>query len=310
MSKSLPEPAYHIFVDEYGDHGLKKTASEFFIVSAVVVATETVPDLQEWIARIKKPMKNQQRRDFHFIGVDERMKYRASRYLGKMPVRCFGLISHKPNMIGHRNVKCEVAYDGRIYGDDGTSYTTPILHRKTKFPNFVLKVLLERATKWCHRRSLREFKEPRPVAITIAKRGGFYLSDFKSYLEIDQRRWRKKTGTLPGYLAWPVVDLDLIGTAPAANVAGLQLADIVSGSFSRAIDEKTFGECDRRYVQNLAPRIARIGRHRTIAGFGVTGLPWDLWLSNFSPEQEELFRLFGYNNEKLVRPGPILPGGF
>lgn len=83
----------------------------------------------------------------------------------------------------------------------------------------------------------------------------------------------------------------------------------MTGAFSRAIDENRFGACDRRFVYNLGPRIARKGRSRRIAGYGVTGLPWELWEAQLSPEQEKLFRMFGYGDEKLVRPGPILPGG-
>jgi hypothetical protein len=183
-------------------------------------------------------------------------------------------------------------------------------HDERWYPHIVLKVLLERATEWCRLRSLRDYREPRPVAITIAQRGGFYLDRFRAYLERDRRNYETGTGTLPGYLAWPVVDLDLIETAPANNIAGLQLADVVTGSFSRAVDQRRFGACDRRFVHNLAWRIARKGAWRLIAGWGVTGLPWNLWEANLTTEQEKLFRSFGYDNEKLVRPGPILPEGW
>ena len=84
----------------------------------------------------------------------------------------------------------------------------------------------------------------------------------------------------------------------------------MTGAFSRAVDERRFGACDLRYVQNLAPRMARRRKDGGIAGFGVTGLPWRLWEADLSAEQQQLFRMFGYTNKKLVRPGPILPDGF
>ena len=305
MSQSPKEPAYHIYIDEFGDHRLKDTASQWFILSAVVVSARHEPNLPKWIAAIKKPMKNAKRPDLHFQKLDERMKLRACRFLRRLPVRIFTLISHKANMIGHRNIRCEEMYEWRDYHDDGTHSIAP---RTTRYPNFVLKVLLERATAWCRERSFRDFGEPRPVSITIAQRGGFYLSDFQSYLEIDRRNYTAQSGTLPGYLAWSLVKQELITTAPAANSAGLQLADVVCGAFSRAIDESRFGSCDRRFAEQLEPRLAR--RHKKyIAGVGVTGLPWNLWEANLSAEQEKLFRHFGYRNRKLVRPGPILPSG-
>jgi hypothetical protein len=309
MSSPIHAPAYHIFCDEFGDQGLKKTASEFFIVSAVVVATHREPDLPRWVAKIKEPQ-TQGGPELHFAGLSERMKLRSTRFLGKMPVRCFVLISHKTNMIGHRNVRCEIRYNPRMnFGDDGTEFDTQI-RQKTKYPNFVLKLLLERVTAWCERRIIREFGSHRPVAITIAQRGGWYLDEFKDYIAKDRQNQIAKTGTLPVYLRHSIVEPNLVTTAPAANVAGLQLADLVTGAFSRAVDEKRFGKCDRRFVYNLAPRIARTGGVRRIAGYGVTGLPWNLWEAKLTPEQERLFRMFGYGDEKLVRPGPILPEGF
>lgn len=210
-------------------------------------------------------------------------------------------------MIGYRNARAERAADVRMYGDDGTSFTTQP-RRGLWYSHIVLKVLLERATEWCLIRSRRDFGEPRPASITIAQRGGFYIDKFKLYLEErDYRNWKTKTGTLPGYLAWPVVQPDLITSAPADDVAGLQLADIVSGSFSRAIDERRFGRCDTRYARNIAWRLARKGYERRIAEWSVTGLPWKLWEAPLSANQADAFRLFGYEDEKLVRPGPILP---
>ena len=209
-------------------------------------------------------------------------------------------------MYTYRNIRAERAADLREYNDDGTSFsTTP--RRKLWYSHSVLKYLLERATEWCAIRSLRDYGEHRPVQITIAQRGGFYLEKFKFHLERDRRNWMGRTGVHHRYLAWPVIDLDLITTAPATNVAGLQLADIVSGSFSRAVDERKFETCDPRFVCNLGPRISRKGPARQIAGWGITGLPWDLWQANLSTEQQSAFRMFGYRNEKLVRPGPILP---
>jgi hypothetical protein len=304
MSNPLHLPAYHIFCDEYGDQALKRTASEWFIVSAVVVSAQRERDLPTWVARINQRRRNPQGSPLHFADLDERTKLWATRFVGKLRLRCFTLLSHKANMIGYRNVRAERAGDLREYGDDGTSFVAKP-RRTLRYPNFVLKVLLERVTAWCHDRSLHEYGGPRPAAITIGQRGGFYLDPFKAYLEIDRRNAASRTGVLPGYLAWPVVDPDLITTAPAANIAGLQLADIVAGAFSRAVDEKQFGVCDRRFVHNLYPRVARKGKERRMDSWGVTGLPWKLWRAKLTPEQEALFRLFDYEDEKLVRPSPI-----
>ena len=203
-------------------------------------------------------------------------------------------------MIGHRNRRCEERYAWRNYNDDGSYEVSP---RNTYYQNFVLKVLLERVSDWCFRRSILDFGEPRRMDVTIAQRGGFYISDFKTTLEIDRMRSASESGVLPYYLKWPVVDVGLIRDAPAANSAGLQLADIVSGAYSRAIDERRFGSCNGQYAMQLGRRMAR-SAYGDVAGYGVTGLPWNLLRANLSEDQKSMFRQFGYKGEKLVRPGP------
>jgi hypothetical protein len=300
MIQILHPPAYHVYCDEFGDPSLKVTASEWFLVSAVVVAAERADRVPGWIDRILDPLPRQRGAGLHFRRLSPTMKTRASRFLSHLPVRCFVLLSHKSNMIGHRNRKCEERYAWRNYLDDETYILSP---RNTYYQNFVLKVLLERVSAWCYRHSMRVHGEPRRMDVTIAQRGGFYISDFKATLEIDRMRSASNTGVLPYYLAWPVVDVSLVRDAPAAHIAGLQLADIVTGAFSRAIDEKRFGSCDRQYAKYLARRMAR-NPDGQIGGFGVTGLPWNLTRAKLSVEQQTLFRDFGYIGEKLVRPGP------
>lgn len=310
MTTPIYEPAYHIFCDEYGDQSRSRKSSKIFLMSALVVATHRVEaELPRWTERINRRRWNWNGRPLHFIDLDEPTKLWASRFIGKLPVRCFVIASHKHSVHSYRNVRAERTADLRVYGDDGTSFTIR-QRRGLWYPHIVLKVLLERATGWCEARGVRDYGFPRPVKITIAQRGGFYLDRFKTYLiEKDKVHWTNRGGTHHRYLAWSVVDPDLIETAPANDSAGLQLADVVSGSFSRAIDEHKFGRCDARFAMNFAWRLARKGQHRQIADWSVTALPWELWNGGLSHGQEDVYRSFGYADESLVRPGLILPDG-
>jgi hypothetical protein len=299
-------PAYIAFCDEAGDPGLKEKASEWFIVSAVVVRADRAGvELVRWLERIRRPMRGRQRPDLHFYLLKPWMKERASRFLGKLPVRCFAVISHKQNMIGHRNERVEARYAWRDYAPDGQTWT--VKPRTNWFHNWMLKVLLERVTAYCEARSLREYGEPRLVDIKIAERGGFSIGDFKSALEIDRRDWHAGTGTLESYLAWPVVDLKYVQSAPAAQVPGMQLADIVSGSFLHAVDLKRLGECNTNYATNLTRRMAMNGQD-VVRDFGVMAWPRPLKKVALHPEQLAIFKHFGYADEWLVGPGPVSAG--
>lgn len=308
LSSPKSDPAYLVYCDEFGDPGLTGKGSDWFIVSAVVVRAEHNRSLPKWIAHIKRPMRGQQRPDLHFYKLNADMKRRSTRFLSRMPVRCFSLLSHKQNMVGHRNRRCEEAYAWREYDDNGNYRLRP---RKTWFHNFALKVLLERVTEYCADRCIRDYGVIRPIRITIGQKGGFDLPDFKSTLYIDRSHAASGRGVLPYNLAWSVVDIEQIETAPAAHMAGLQLADIVCGSFSHAVDETRFGRCDITYALDLLERrrMALKPGTASCANFGVTGLPWNLSHAKLSNDQKQVFLKAGYIGEKLVRPGSILPRG-
>lgn len=262
------------------------------MVSAVVVDARYERDLPRWIGKIKEPMRGTQRPDLHWYLLSPEMKVRASKFLSRLPVRCFTILSHKANMQGHRNILCEERYAWRLYHDGGSYTTVP---RKTWFHNFMLKVLLERVTAWCHRRSIRDFGAPRLIDITIGRKGGFSLPDFKTTLEIDRRHFNAGTGTLGRYLAWPVVSLDRIRDEQAAQVAGLQLSDVVCGAFWNAVEEKKFGSGMNEYAFTLRHRMAYDHRSNVPAYYGVTALPWRPFSAPLTEDQKHLLIRYGYS---------------
>lgn len=303
MTFSQKPPAYIAFIDESGDPGLKATASDWFIPCAVLVRVENEPLVQGWIAEIKKPMKNQKRADLHFTKLNLGMRERASGMLGSFPVRCFTNISRKANMVNYRNLRAENRPARRIY-QDGDAFT--LKPENDWFQNWMTKVLIERVTWYCARRSLREHGEPRAVRIVVGTRDGFYIDSLIDYLKLDQENQRTGKDTLPFHPDWRVLDWGQIVEAPAANVPGLQLADIACGSFSHAVDKKRYGVCNATYAKALSKVMARNTKGDQ-ADFGVTAWPRPLTKGNrpLHPDQEEIFRFYGLEGKKwLGRPGP------
>jgi hypothetical protein len=226
--------------------------------------------------------------------------------LGSYPVRCFTNISRKANMVNHRNLKAENRPARRIYQDDDTWILKP---ENDWFQNWMTKVLVERVTWYCARRSIREYGRPRTVKIIVGSRDGFYINSFIDYLKLDQENERTGKDTLKFHPDWRVLDWDQIVEAPAANVPGLQLADILCGAFSHAVDKKRYGACTTAYAKALSNKVARNARGDQ-ADFGVTAWPRPLTKGNRSldPDQLEIFRFFGLDGVKwLGRPGPTSP---
>ena len=145
------------------------------------------------------------------------------------------------------------------------------------------------------------------MRIVIARKGGFYLSDFSAYLYVDRTQASADSGTLGRYLDWRVVDLKQIECVKAVHTPGLQLADIVCGSLLRAVDFHRFGKCDMTHFRNLRPRMA-LSPQNTPLDFSFMAWPRPLWKANLGDEQLSAFREWGYEDEWLVRPGPRSAG--
>ena len=108
---------------------------------------------------------------------------------------------------------------------------------RTYFYWWMTRLLLERITDYCERRSLHEFNEPRVVRIEFARRGGLRYSHCQGYFY--WLGWQSKTDTLylkQGDLKWSVVNpLDEIRVFDPALREGLQIADGVAGAFYQAV---------------------------------------------------------------------------
>src|SRR5262249_51677827 len=159
----MPQVSYVAYIDESGDDGLTQVkpidpngASEWFILSAVVVRADVHREAI-WVQKILSDLRLHQRKMLHFQPLDELRQLRVCRDLAKLPIRCFTFMSNKQNMRRYRNVRAE-----RV------SYSAG----RTWFYWWSTRILLERVTDYCERRSLHEYGEPRLVRIEFSRRGG------------------------------------------------------------------------------------------------------------------------------------------
>jgi hypothetical protein len=222
---------YVAYIDESGDDGLWKVqpvdpvgASEWFILSAMVVPTSLNREAI-WVQRILADLGLHQRRTLHFQSLDDHHKLAVCEALAALPIRCFAVASHKPNMRRHVNEKA-----ARV------SYAVG----RTWFYWWMTRLLLERVTDYCERRGLHEHGEKRLVRLEFSRRGGLRYEHCQGYLTY--LRDQSATGKLHlkrGDLKWSVVDaINEIRVFNATERAGLQIADVVAGAFFQAGTEK------------------------------------------------------------------------
>jgi hypothetical protein len=163
----MPQVSYVAYIDESGDDGLARVkprdpngASEWFVLSALVVPA----DMQReaiWVHKILADLRLHQRRILHFQPLDDWRQLAVCKKLAALPVRCFAVVCNKQNMRGYRNPRAE-----------HVSYSAG----RTWFYWWCTRLLLERVTDYCERRSLHEHGEPKLVRIEFSRRKGLRYS--------------------------------------------------------------------------------------------------------------------------------------
>ena len=283
MSKN-PDYHYVAYIDEAGDDGLRvvrpmdpQGSSEWLVVSGVVISASREDEVATWIEDIKSSLWNFKGRSLHFADLSEKKKVQVCTGMSELSARYFVVCSNKKNMKG---------------------YTNPLAAQVPSqcwFYNWMTRLLLERITDFVHWRSIKEHGEPKKVKVEFSNRGGLSYSQMNAYF-----RWISYQGNNTflkfGKIEWSTISYDLLHVYPHYERAGLQLADIVASSFFKAMDIYNTGGCDPQFAKLLKPRIARF-RDRLNApasGYGVKIMPWSLPLANVRPEQEEIFKFYGY----------------
>jgi hypothetical protein len=265
------------YVDESGDDGIARVApvdpfgaSEWFVISALVVRSSSNPEVG-WVRNIISDLDLHQRRILHFQPLDHQRRLAVCKAVATLPVRCFAVMSNKLNMRGYKNPRA-----ARVYAP-----------ARNWFYWWMTRLLLERVTDYCYRRSMRESGKALGVRFEFARRGGLKYSHFQAYL-----RWLKMQSRgdalfiKTGDLNWDVVHFDEIAAYSPAERAGLQLSDIVASAFYQSVA----GRCDPSYAMALGPRVA-LDKNGVQLGYGLKVMPTS-YLQQAPDNHKALFDFF------------------
>jgi len=282
MPSKEKEYGYIAYIDEAGDPGLKTVrpidpngASEWLVLSAVVMKAEREPFVIDWVRGLVDDLGISQRRDLHYRTLSPTRKQVAGEKISSLPVRGFAVCSNKKNMRGYRNLKAEK------------------ISSQQWFYNFCVRLLLERVTAFCDRRTIKDYGERRKIKIEFSERGGHRYSQTSAYHYY--LRQQQKAGSLYLTKRAPVVDLldwKMMEAHPHGERAGLQLADFVASSFYQAIDTGGSSKWNINPAMALAPIMAREGK--SAKDFGVALFPSRWWEAKLSKDQQQIFKHYGY----------------
>lgn len=170
MASEQKEYGYIAYIDEAGDPGLKKVrpidkdgASEWLVLSAVVMKASREPTVLGWVQDIIADLGIKQRADLHYRTLSPTRKIVAGAAIASQPLRAFAVCSNKKNMRGHTN------------------------HRAAKIPsqqwfyNWCVRLLMERVTAFCEARTEQDHGERKLVKVEFSERGGHRYSQTAAY---------------------------------------------------------------------------------------------------------------------------------
>jgi hypothetical protein len=259
-----PPVGYIAYIDEAGDDGLetvgaagKAGASEWWVMSAVVIKADREQETLKWGGQIVNALKQPQIQTVHFRKLKLEKQIVLCKLIASLDLRVFTFISHKANMQGYKNLHAELAK----------------VNKTAWFYAWCSKILLESVTDFVGRRSKRDHEEKRLLRLEFSSRGGVNIDDIRKYYKYikDQAKLGLSFNkTFP--LDWDVIDPSEMFIYPNSMRIGLQLSDAVASSFYSAVSMSQGRTPNAQCAISLSPRVGRDAKGRQYM-YGVKVMP-------------------------------------
>jgi hypothetical protein len=285
----MGEVGYIAYIDEAGDFGLNKvvpnarrSASEWLIVSGVVIRSSNEPNVINWLREMRRNARNTQSPDLHFRKLGNRQKKIICSAVSALDLRIFVVISNKQNMQRHRNSAAARTSNTRAW-----------------FYWWLCRLLLERITEFCERRNNLDSTSGQKLRIEFSRRKDLKYSEFTDYMTKLWLQGRERAFLNKRLPRWSVVDLKQTLQYDHQTRAGLQIADVVASAFYQAVNRDNVAECVSDYAELLRPRIWSKGSVSSIwLDEGFTVWPFSLRGSRLTEPQKRIFRFYGYPDDR------------
>jgi hypothetical protein len=274
--------SFVVYIDESGDTGLEevktpydpKGATEWLVLSAFLVRVQNDSKMVIWTQDVQAKFTSK-RADLHFNKLLDFKKTLVCSALASKAAKGFVVMSNKKNIEKYKNPRLDDGNKAWIYW-------------------FLTRLLLERVTAFCAQLVPKEREGQDKLRIIFSRRGDLTYKDFTDYL---WRMYYERGNQVLGYkeLEWSVIDFDEIYAHDHGDKAGLQLSDVIAGSFFQAVELNRGAqvECDPSYAKLLRPIIHHNGR-RWYLGFGVKPMPMLSEMDLTNP-QKQIFKVYGAN---------------
>jgi hypothetical protein len=284
---------YIAHIDEAGDPGIRRVrpiddpgGSEWFVLGCSLIQANRSGEQPEWIRTILDSIGLSKSHGLHYRELVEWRKPLVCSAIAEYPVRLFAVVSNKKNMKGYNNIRAASKSEG-----------IPI---DQVFYNWCVRLILERVTDYCYRRSMRHHGEPRNVKVLLSERGthGYARAIWYSQMLKDQGQ-RGTTFLNKRTINWRVFDTRLIEIIPHQLNAGLQIADVVASSFYQAVDVLPPTNWNSQNARWLKPRLAQ--EDSRFENYGLMFLPFKYYEAALLPQQIDVFEHYGFQRYRFQR---------
>lgn len=217
MSSHSISRVYHAFMDESGDRGASPNASDFFVLSAVLIEDKDLTAAGAFLAELRSDLRRSHGDElsWKFLKSHADRLHAARSVGGFVPITMSTVVS------------CKRSFDSPLAADLLYMYT--------------FRYLLERVSWFARDRNA-------VANLTLAHVKGFKLPTLRSY--------EQKLRAMQTQVDWRSLPAPTTIDQPS-RVENLQLADLAASASAQAFEPDAHGNTEPRYLRELAPRLYR-----------------------------------------------------
>ncbi|WP_328452018.1 DUF3800 domain-containing protein [Amycolatopsis sp. NBC_00438] len=237
MTLTNSDPPLHAFIDESGQRGRSPRSSDHFVMTAAVVPGTSLQESASVLAQLRVDLGRRPGDTLHWSNLKTHpQRLHLARTLGAQ-----NWLTVSSVVVCKRHLPTPSPFDG----DDGYLFT--------------LSHLLTRLS-WLAR------DRGQVLTYTLAHITRFKIATLRKY-EAELR------GDSSCKIDWSYLDPRGGSISQPAQLEQLQLADAAASATAAAFNTDTYGNTERRYLQELSPRLYRRDTE-SITSSGVMIYPW------------------------------------
>jgi hypothetical protein len=233
---------WRVYIDEAGDRGISSRSADHFVVSATIVRDDHQAAVRTELATLRSALGRRPGQVLHFQKFSHSQRLKAVQDIGASGIDAITSV-----------VLCKRGFDQPDPAGDLAYITNP-----DPMYLWAVRLVLERISWYIRDHGGGE------AIVTFA-----HVRHFPSEKLHDYRRALQRADT---NISWPAFDGHPFRIASPDRIELLQVADTAASALFRAVEPDEFGNVERRYLEELVPKLYRRGSTQ-VTSYGLKVFP-------------------------------------